>query len=127
MPKISRVVKYLEAQNDLKTKQLQSVLNYIKEDTTCKNKLLLNYFGEIIEEECGVCTYCISKNKSKTNTSTLTEKIIGLLKIQELNSRDIQKLTKYPKDDVIFALQNLLESESIVVKPNNNYSIKLPK
>ena len=124
---ISRVVKYLEAQNDLKTKQLQSVLNYIKEDTTCKNKLLLNYFGEIIEAECGVCTYCISKNKSKTNTSTLTEKIIGLLKIQELNSRDIQKLTKYPKDDVIFALQNLLENESIVVKPNNNYSIKLPK
>jgi ATP-dependent DNA helicase RecQ len=124
---ISRVVKYLEAQNDLKTKQLQSVLNYIKEDTTCKNKLLLNYFGEIIEEECGVCTYCISKNKSKTNTSTLIEKIIALLKIQELNSRDIQKLTKYPKDDVIFALQNLLESESIVVKPNNNYSIKLPK
>ena len=124
---ISRVVKYLEAQNDLKTKQLQSVLNYIKEDTTCKNKLLLDYFGEIIEEECGVCTYCISKNKSKPNTSTLTEKIIGLLKIQELNSRDIQKLTKYPKDDVIFALQNLLESESIVVKPNNNYSIKLPK
>jgi ATP-dependent DNA helicase RecQ len=124
---ISRVVKYLEAQNDLKTKQLQSVLNYIKEDTTCKNKLLLDYFGEIIEEECGICTYCISKNKSKTNTSTLTEKIIALLKIQELNSRDIQKLTKYSKDDVIFALQNLLESESIVVKPNNNYSIKLPK
>ena len=121
---INRVVKYLEAQNELKTKQLQSVLHYIKEDKICKNKLLLNYFGELIKEDCDVCSYCISKNKSKTDTATLIEKIIGLLKIQELNSRDIQKLTKYSKDDVIFALKNLLENDTIIVKSNNNYSIK---
>lgn len=121
---ISRVVKYLEAQNQLKTEQLKSVLHYIKEEKTCKSKLLLEYFGEKIKEDCGVCSYCISKKKNKTDTSTLSEKIIGLLKIQEMNSRDIQKLTKYPKDDVIFALQNLLENDSIIVKPNNLYAIK---
>lgn len=121
---ISRVVKYLEAQNQLKTEQLKSVLHYIKEEKTCKSKLLLDYFGEKINEDCGVCSYCISKKKNKTDTSTLSEKIIGLLKIQEMNSRDIQKLTKYPKDDVIFALQNLLENDSIIVKPNNLYAIK---
>jgi ATP-dependent DNA helicase RecQ len=121
---ISRVVKYLEAQNQLKTEQLKSVLHYIKEDKTCKNKLLLSYFGETIKEDCGVCSFCISKKKNKTNTITLSKKIIDLLKIQEMNSRDIQKLTKYPKDDVIFALQNLLENDSIIVQSNNNYSIK---
>ena len=121
---ISRVVKYLEAQNQLKTEQLKSVLHYIKEEKTCKSKLLLEYFGEKIKEDCGVCSYCISKKKNKTDTSTLSEKIIGLLKIQEMNSRDIQKLTKYPKDDVIFVLQNLLENDSIIVKPNNLYAIK---
>lgn len=121
---ISRVVKYLEAQNQLKTEQLKSVLHYIKEEKTCKSKLLLDYFGEKIKEDCGVCSYCISKKKNKTDTSTLSEKIIGLLKIQEMNSRDIQKLTKYPKDDVIFVLQNLLENDSIIVKPNNLYAIK---
>lgn len=122
---INRVAKYLEAQNELKTKQLQSVLHYIKEDKICKNKLLLKYFGEIVKEDCGICSYCITKKKSKTDTSTLVEKIIGLLKIQELNSRDIQKMTKYSKDDVIFALQNLLENDTIIIKSNNNYSIKL--
>ncbi|MEC4005526.1 ATP-dependent DNA helicase RecQ [Flavobacterium sp. SUN052] len=121
---INRVAKYLEAQNELKTKQLQSVLHYIKESKICKNKLLLDYFGEIVKENCGVCSYCISKNKSKIDSSTLSDKIISLLNIQELNSREIQKLTKYPKDDVIFALQNLLENDSIIVKSNNNYSIK---
>ncbi|WP_298115496.1 ATP-dependent DNA helicase RecQ [Flavobacterium sp.] len=121
---ISRVVKYLEAQNHLKTEQLKSVLHYIKEEKTCKSKLLLEYFGETIKKDCGVCSYCISKKKNKLDTSTLSEKIIGLLKIQEMSSRDIQKLTKYPKDDIIFALQNLMENDSIIVKPNNLYSIK---
>lgn len=121
---INRVAKYLEAQNKLKTEQLKSVLHYIKEEKICKNKLLLEYFGEKINKDCGVCSYCISKKKSKTDFAILHEKIIGLLKIQELDSRDIQKLTKYPKDDVIFALQNLLENDSIIVKSNNKYSIK---
>lgn len=121
---ISRVVKYLEAQNQLKTEQLKSVLHYIKEEKTCKSKLLLEYFGETIKKDCGVCSYCISKKKNKTETSSLSDKIIGLLKIQEMSSRDIQKLTKYPKDDVIFALQNLMENDTIIVSPNNLYSIK---
>jgi ATP-dependent DNA helicase RecQ len=121
---ISRVVKYLEAQNQLKTEQLKSVLHYIKEEKTCKSKLLLEYFGETIKKDCGVCSYCISKKKNKTDTSSLSDKIIGLLKIQEMSSRDIQKLTKYPKDDIIFTLQNLLEDDEINVKPNNLYSIK---
>lgn len=124
---INRVAKYLEAQNKLKTEQLKSVLHYIKEDKICKNKLLLGYFGETIDKDCGVCSYCISKRKLKIDTSIVQEKIIGLLKIQEMDSREIQKLTKYPKDDVIFALQNLLENDSIIVQTNNTYSIKTLK
>lgn len=121
---INRVSKYLEAQNLLKTNQLKSVLHYIKEDAICKSKLLLEYFGEVVTNDCGICSYCISKNKNKTDFIVLAEKIIGLLKIQELNSRDIQKLSKYPKDDVIFVLQNLLENDTIMVQANNLYSIK---
>jgi len=64
------------------------------------------------------------QNKVTIDTKSLNDTIIGLLKIQELNSRDLQKLSKYPKDDVIFALQNLLESDTIIVKPNNLYSLK---
>ena len=121
---INRVSKHLEAQNKLKTEQLQAVLYYSKETKTCKQKLLMNYFGETIKNDCGVCSYCISKNKKKQNPETITEKIIELLKMQDFNSRDIQKLTKLSKDDVIFALQNLLERDTISIKSNNLYSLK---
>ncbi|SHG43682.1 ATP-dependent DNA helicase RecQ [Flavobacterium fluvii] len=121
---INRVSKYLENQNKQKVAQFESVIHYINEKKVCKSKLILDYFGEKAETDCGICSYCISKKKKPIDTSMISEKIIGLLKIQELNSREIQKLTKYSEDDVIFALQNLLENNKISVKPNNKYSLK---
>ena len=121
---INRVSKHLEAQNKLKTEQLQAVLYYSKDTKTCKHKLLMRYFGETIKEDCGICSYCISKNKQQQNPESISEKIVELLKIQDFNSRDIQKLIKFPKDDVIFALQNLLENDMISIKSNNLYSLK---
>ena len=45
---INRVAKYLERQNQLKKSQLQSVLHYIKEKQTCKNRLIyLPYNNQI--------------------------------------------------------------------------------
>ncbi|MCF6130772.1 RecQ family ATP-dependent DNA helicase [Flavobacterium wongokense] len=121
---INRISKHLEAQNKLKTEQLKAVLYYSTETKTCKNKLLMRYFGETIKEDCGICSYCISKSKKKSNPENVSDKILELLKMQDFNSRDIQKLTKLPKDDVIFALQNLLESDAISIKSNNLYSLK---
>ena len=121
---INRVSKHLEAQNKLKTEQLHAVLYYSKESKTCKQKLLMHYFGETVKDDCGVCSYCISKTRKKQNPETISEKIITLLKIQDFNSRDIQKMTKLSKDDVIFALQELLEKETISIKSNNLYSLK---
>ncbi|MBP6556718.1 MAG: RecQ family ATP-dependent DNA helicase [Flavobacterium sp.] len=121
---ISRVSKYLEAQNKLKIEQLQAVLQYSKNNKSCKNKVLMQYFGESLKEDCGICSYCIAKHKKKQNPETVSEKIVELLKMQDFNSRDIQKLTKFPKDDVIFALQKLLEEETISINSNNLYSLK---
>ncbi len=121
---INRVSKYLEAQNELKAKQLQAVLYYIKEDNSCKQKLLLRYFGEITATDCGICSYCISKGRVIKNDIPAREKILGLLQSQQLNSREIQLKSQLPEEAVIFALQQLLEEDQIVLHPNNRYSIK---
>lgn len=121
---ISRVSKYLENQNQLKKEKLKSVLDYIAEQKICKSKLILNYFGEKTNEDCGICSYCITKKGARTDLSKISKKIITLLKIEELNSRELQNRTKNTSDEVIFALQQLLENESIIVKPNNKYTLK---
>jgi ATP-dependent DNA helicase RecQ len=121
---ISRVSKYLENQNQLKKEQLQSVLNYITEKKVCKNKLILNYFGEKTDVDCGICSFCITKKNKKKDNTSLSAAIIALLQSEDLNSRDIQNRTKNNPDEVIFALQNLLENNTILVKPNNKYTLK---
>ncbi|MFC6877821.1 RecQ family ATP-dependent DNA helicase [Flavobacterium myungsuense] len=122
---INRVSKYLERQNNLKKEQLDAVLHYIQEKNVCRSKLILNYFGEKTDSDCGVCSYCIAKNSKKRNTTTTTEAIIILLNKGDLNSREIEIKLKYNAEDIIFALQQLLDNDTIMVKPNNKYSIKL--
>ncbi|MBF7090434.1 RecQ family ATP-dependent DNA helicase [Flavobacterium sp. ALJ2] len=120
---INRVSKYLEKQNNLKKDQLKSVLDYVKENKTCKNKLILDYFGEKTTTDCGICSYCITKKVKKTNNS-ITQNILDLLKTEELSSRDIQTRTNNSADDVVHALQELLEENHIIIKPNNKYTLK---
>ena len=121
---INRVAKYLERQNQLKKEQLQSVVQYINEKQTCKNRLILAYFGEKSDADCGVCSYCISKKKATNNTKTLSNTILTLLQTEELTSREIQEKTQIDTATVIEMLQYLLEQEQIVIKANNKYTIK---
>ena len=120
---INRVSKYLVNQNKQKVAQFESVLNYINEKKVCKSKLILGYFGEETSADCEICSYCISKKKKANDSSLIANKIIGLLKVQNLNSREIQKLTRNSEDEVIWALQQLLDHNKIAVKPNNKYSL----
>jgi ATP-dependent DNA helicase RecQ len=121
---INRVSKFLEKQNEQKKSQFLSVLNYVSDIKTCKSSLILNYFGETKTKDCGICSFCIAKPKAKVDTKILDEKILQLLKIQEMNSREIEKLTKSKSADVIFAIQNLLEADQIKILSNNKYTLK---
>jgi ATP-dependent DNA helicase RecQ len=121
---INRVSKYLENQNNLKISQLQSVLHYVSDKKTCKSRLILAYFGEEKSKDCGICSYCISKKKTPINSVDISQKIMGLLKMQDLNSRELVKLSQFDSDAVIFALQMLMENDTISLKPNNQYTLQ---
>lgn len=121
---INRVSKYLENQNNLKIEQLKSVLNYIKDKNSCKSNLILNYFGEESKRDCGICSFCLSKQKSKTSLSSIQKSILELLQNENLNSRELQIKTKINSNDIIFALQELLENNQIKILPNNKYTLK---
>ncbi|MFT5252527.1 MAG: ATP-dependent DNA helicase RecQ [Flavobacteriales bacterium] len=121
---INRVAKYLENQNQLKVAQLQSVLDYVENKTDCKSKIILDYFGEKTNENCGICSYCITSKKTKTDTKNIAIQILNALALEDLNSREIQNKVHHKQDDIIFVIQELLENESIMVKTNNKYTVK---
>ncbi|WP_374173879.1 ATP-dependent DNA helicase RecQ [Flavobacterium tructae] len=121
---INRVSKYLEKQNELKKEQLSSVLYYIKENKTCKNRLILDYFGEETNENCGVCSYCITLKGKITEADSIADKILYLLKSTALTSREIQSQIKLDANDIILVLQKLLENNHITILANNKYTLK---
>ncbi|MCC9016907.1 RecQ family ATP-dependent DNA helicase [Flavobacterium lipolyticum] len=121
---INRVSKYLEKQNELKKEQLSSVLYYIKENKTCKNRLILDYFGEETNENCGVCSYCITLKGKITEADSIADKILYLLKSTALTSREIQSQIKMDANDIILVLQKLLENNHITILANNKYTLK---
>ena len=116
---INRVAKFLEHQNKLKQDQFQSVVYYISDEATCKNKMLLAYFDEITKEDCGICSYCFSKKKA--NPSEITQNVIQLLKKEPLSSREIENQLHISSEATIFAIQLLLENNRIKINSNNQY------
>ena len=116
---INRVAKFLAHQNQLKQDQFQSVIDYISNEDSCKNKLLLAYFDEITKEDCGICSYCFSKKKS--NPKENTELILQLLQKSNLSSREIENSLQISPEATIFALQLLLENNKIAINSYNQY------
>ena len=116
---INRVAKFLAHQNQLKQDQFQSVIDYISNEDSCKNKLLLAYFDEITKEDCGICSYCFSKKKS--NPKVNTELILQLLQKSNLSSREIENSLQISPEATIFALQLLLEHNKIAINSYNQY------
>lgn len=121
---INRVSKFLTIQNDLKIKQLESVLKYVSTKNECKAKLILKYFGEDKKENCGICSYCITLKKQATKVISVTNLIISALENSTLDSRTLEKVIGQPSNQVIFALQELLEHNVVEILPNNQYRLK---
>ena len=120
---INRVSKYLSIQNDLKTKQLQSVLDYVSTQNICKSKLILGYFGEEKKQNCGICSYCITLKKKVKAVGFVCNQIILALSKSPMDSRSLEKMLKQPTNEIIFALRELLEQRKIEIQDNNQYRL----
>ena len=119
---INRVIKVLENQNQIKSSQYEQMLLFVSDTSQCKSVLLANYFGEENPKNCGICSYCASKNKSETKS--VSKKIHNLLEKTPLSSNEIENALPFSTEEIIFALQNLLENDIIYLNSDNQYQIK---
>ena len=119
---INRVIKVLENQNQIKTTQYEQMLLFVNNTSQCKSVLLANYFGEENPKNCGICSYCVSKNKSETKS--VSKSILNLLEKTPLSSNEMENAIPFSTEEIIFALQNLLENDVIYLNSDNQYQIK---
>lgn len=122
---INRIAHIIEQQNALKERQIADMLQYVHNDTICKSIQLLTYFGEDVQDPCGICSVCISKDKktSTTKTASLKNGIIELLETSDLSSRDISNKLSVSESDLIETLTTLLEFDIIKITEKNTYKL----
>ncbi|RKE94933.1 RecQ family ATP-dependent DNA helicase [Ichthyenterobacterium magnum] len=123
---INRIASVVEQQLNLKKEQIKAVINYINNNTTCKNIQLLNYFGEDFKANCGKCSVCRDKeNTTKTvNLKTIENNIVFALEKAQLNSRELVEQLNYNEAEVLKVLQLMIEHQIIEITFANTYKLK---
>ncbi|NND15878.1 MAG: RecQ family ATP-dependent DNA helicase [Eudoraea sp.] len=114
----------LEKNRSVKINNLEHMLNYIDRHDTCRSSQLLSYFGEELEEPCGICDVCLIKDpKNKQHKLSLKQDIQAALGSIALSSDDLAKKIHADKGLILECIQELLEDELIRVTLKNQYEL----
>ena len=99
-------------------KRINAILDYANNDTVCRSRLLLHYFGEKNEHNCGQCDTCIRlKNPKKLSSESekeLPEKILQLLTGHPMTPAALAEQIRADRTALAEALQRLLEEGSAI-------------
>ena len=106
--------KKIENKRDRDLRKAKWVADYAQHQNRCRTQLLLEYFGEISYEPCGVCDICIKKKKEKrlseTHYDKYRERILKALEYKSLIMNDlIAEVNPQTRDAFVEALQKIIE------------------
>ena len=76
--------KYMEERIENYRERIENVRLYLANQTICRSKYLVNYFGEEGAADCGVCDICLALKKAELSNEdfkTITVQIMPLLTI----------------------------------------------
>lgn len=89
-------------------KRREAMIAYAENNSECRSRQLLRYFGETQSCDCGVCDVCIAKKKTSRNG--LDDEIIDILAASPLTIKQLsQRLPKIAKDELISTVRRLLD------------------
>ncbi|GAB4314273.1 MAG: ATP-dependent DNA helicase RecQ [Bacteroidales bacterium] len=72
--------------------RVKAMIGYLTTDNRCRSQLLLSYFDEEKPGRCGICDYCISRNKAGVSElvfDTIVDKIKPLLQERPLTIHEL--------------------------------------
>ena len=109
-----------EDRKDSFIKRIKAMTEYAESDDKCRSRMLLLYFGEKNEHNCGQCDVCLAAHSSGIKQGVFDEiskQIENILKEKDMPVADlINKLDKDDKDTVANIISYLLAEEILYQK-----------
>ena len=96
-------------------KRIEAMYNYINSTDTCRSRLLLQYFGEEAEHDCGICDVCIAnRNKrAKDNDFNRLHEYLLSLHLKDTTQLSELDLSAFPQDTIDQVLAYMAAKEEI--------------
>ncbi len=104
-----------ENRKELFVTKIGAMARYIRDDETCRQLLLMEYFGQKEEKPCGICDVCIGKKKRlhREERKSLEERILQVLVKQNTNIRELVRQLGEDEEVVIGQVRKLLDEGKI--------------
>ena len=109
------------------TQRIKAMITYADSDDKCRSRMLLHYFGEQNEHNCGQCDVCLQHPKPSISQETyqaISSQVKEMLKSSPMNSRELVQAFSSQEEMVEQVLHYMMGEEEIQL---NNGVLSLTK
>lgn len=114
---------FLKRQKQSHEKRLLAMRNYVSETLLCRNRLLLEYFGEEKKERCGRCDNCLRLKRSRVSHedfSLIRQNILRTMQKEPVSiSTAVNTVNQFPEAKILFVIRELLDHGTVQYNAEN--------
>lgn len=102
--------------------RINAMIEYAESENRCRSRMLLRYFGEKNEHNCGQCDICLQQHQSGLKSGefeAISQQLQALLKENPLSLQEIKEKMQVPENHLIKVVSYLVSEE--IIRQENGY------